>query len=70
MTTASKNLSDSPAQEPTIDMVEFGVELVKRRAAYEARFRHACELPRNSGLRRTESKRALLKAIEEAGGKW
>ncbi|WP_276204611.1 uL15m family ribosomal protein [Sphingomonas panacis] len=28
------------------------------------------ELPRNSGLRRTASKRALLKAIEEAGGKW
>lgn len=28
------------------------------------------ELPRNSGKRRTASKRALLKAIEEAGGKW
>ena len=28
------------------------------------------ELPRNSGNRRTESKRVLLKAIEEAGGKW
>lgn len=28
------------------------------------------ELPRNSGLRRTASKRALLKAIEEAGGRW
>ncbi|SFG11950.1 hypothetical protein SAMN05518801_107229 [Novosphingobium sp. CF614] len=28
------------------------------------------ELPRNSGQNRTESKRALLKAIEEAGGKW
>ena len=28
------------------------------------------ELPRNAGNRRTESKRALLKAIEEAGGKW
>ena len=28
------------------------------------------DLPRNSGNRRTESKRALLKAIEEAGGKW
>ena len=25
---------------------------------------------RNSGKRRTESKRALLKAIEDAGGKW
>ncbi|MDF0489897.1 hypothetical protein PX554_17315 [Sphingomonas sp. H39-1-10] len=28
------------------------------------------ELPRNSGLRRTASKRTLLKAIEEAGGRW
>jgi hypothetical protein len=28
------------------------------------------ELPRNSGKRRTASKRALLKAIEEAGGRW
>lgn len=28
------------------------------------------ELPRNAGNRRTPSKRALLKAIEEAGGKW
>jgi hypothetical protein len=28
------------------------------------------ELPRNDGTRRTASKRALLKAIEDAGGKW
>jgi len=28
------------------------------------------ETPRNSGKRRTASKRALLKAIEEDGGKW
>ena len=28
------------------------------------------EIPRNSGNRRTPSKRALLKAIEDAGGKW
>ena len=26
--------------------------------------------PRNAGLNRTPSKRALLKAIEDAGGKW
>lgn len=26
--------------------------------------------PRNAGNRRTESKRALLKAIDELGGKW
>lgn len=28
------------------------------------------EAPRNSGARRTASKQALLKAIEEAGGRW
>ena len=28
------------------------------------------ELPRNSGERRTESKKALLRAIKDAGGQW
>ena len=28
------------------------------------------DLPRNPGTNRTLSKRALLKAIEDAGGKW
>jgi hypothetical protein len=28
------------------------------------------ELPRNSGKRRTASKKALLEAIRAAGGKW
>ena len=28
------------------------------------------EVPRNSGRSRTASKRALLKAVEDAGGKW
>lgn len=28
------------------------------------------EVPRNGGKRRTPSKRALLKAIEDAGWKW
>jgi hypothetical protein len=28
------------------------------------------ELPRNAGKNRTPSKRALLKAIKDAGGKW
>jgi hypothetical protein len=28
------------------------------------------DIPRNSGERRTESKKALLKAIRVAGGKW
>ncbi|MEM1132840.1 MAG: hypothetical protein AAGH53_07880 [Pseudomonadota bacterium] len=29
-----------------------------------------CELPRNSGKRRTASKKALLKAIEQTGARW
>lgn len=49
----------------TIDMAEFGRDLGRRREAAGNP-----DVPRNSGRRRTASKRALLKAIEEAGGKW
>ena len=50
--------------EPT-PLAEFVADIQRRRAA-------AADppIPRNSGIRRTESKRALLKAIEEAGGEW
>jgi hypothetical protein len=44
---------------------EFGRDLLRRREAAGNP-----TLPRNSGKRRTPSKRALLKAIEEAGGEW
>ena len=44
---------------------EFAARLAARRAETGI-----TELPRNSGTRRTESKKALLKAIEDAGGKW
>jgi hypothetical protein len=44
------------------EMVE---KLVRRRAELGEP-----EPPRNSGARRTPSKRALLRAIAEAGGKW
>jgi hypothetical protein len=43
----------------------FGVEVARRRAAVGEP-----QLPRNTGERRTPSKRALLKAIEDAGGRW
>lgn len=48
-----------------IPFEDFAAEMARR---YEAAGRP--ELPRNSGLRRTASKRALLKAIAEAGGAW
>lgn len=48
-----------------INMADFGRTLAARRAELGNP-----EMPRNSGARRTPSKRALLKAIEEAGGTW
>lgn len=43
----------------------FAAELAARRTALGNP-----ELPRNAGGRRSASKKALLKAIEAAGGKW
>ena len=44
-------------------------DLAQRIAARRAELGNP-ELPRNPGANRTPSKRALLKAIEEAGGRW
>lgn len=60
---ASNTSEDWPG--PRISHEEFAARLVARRAELDNP-----ELPRNSGKRRTAAKRALLKAIEEAGGKW
>jgi hypothetical protein len=48
-----------------VSFPEFAEALARRRAELGD-----IDIPRNSGKRRTASKRALLKAIEEAGGKW
>lgn len=48
-----------------VPLEEFAREVARRREAAGNP-----EMPRNSGSRRTASKRALLKAIEEAGGRW
>lgn len=61
---ASKTLK-ADTEAPVIDMAELGARLVARRAELGLP-----EMPRNAGTRRTASKRALLKAIEDAGGKW
>jgi hypothetical protein len=44
---------------------ELGSSIARRRAEIGE-----VEVPRNSGRRRTASKRALIREIEEAGGKW
>jgi hypothetical protein len=51
--------------EPVIEMAELGARVAKRLAALGK----AAPL-RNSGQRRTVSKKALLKAIKTAGGNW
>ena len=53
------------AEGPVIDMAELGARLVRRRAELGNP-----DMPRNAGTNRTPSKRALLKAIKEAGGEW
>jgi len=60
----------STAERRAVPLAEFAAEVDRRRADYEARYGVPCVLPHNRGKRRTASKRALLKAIEEAGGKW
>jgi hypothetical protein len=54
-----------PPQLKRIKMGDFAAGLARRREALGNP-----ELPRNSGKRRKAGKRALLKAIEDAGGKW
>jgi hypothetical protein len=61
---ASKT-SKTEGEDEVVDMAAFGLELRGRRKAAGR-----LEVPRNSGKRRTASKRALLKAIREAGGHW
>ena len=55
----------SKAKPKSIPFAEFSADIERRRAETGI-----TELPRNSGERRTESKKALLAAIEAAGGKW
>jgi hypothetical protein len=48
-----------------ITLEALGADIERRRAESGV-----ADLPRNSGERRTESKRALLTAIAATGGKW
>ncbi len=60
--------TDDPADWPEkrIDFVSFKDALATRRDALGAE----PEVPRNSGARRTPSKKALLAAIEKTGKRW
>ena len=53
------------AKPKAVPLADFVADIDRRRAETGI-----TELPRNSGKNRTESKKALLKAIEAAGGKW
>jgi hypothetical protein len=58
--------------ETVINMAELGARVAKRKAALGIvdPANPAQINGRNSGENRTESKRALLKAITDMGGKW
>jgi hypothetical protein len=59
-------VSRSSGTEPAAVSIElFAADVARRREALGN-----IELPRNSGNRRTTSKRALLQAIEDLGGRW
>lgn len=58
-----------PRREP-VTLTELGTRIARRAEALAGESGAAIMVPRNSGARRTPSKRALLKAIEDIGGKW
>jgi hypothetical protein len=59
----------SKAEEgEAISMADFGRDLLRRRAEYEAKY-GPVPAPRNDGARRTASKRALLAAVDAAAAK-
>ena len=66
----SKRFVDEQNWGEPIDMVEFGRELARRRAEIEAQTGGPILVPRNTGNRRTASKKALLKAIAATGKRW
>jgi len=69
MASRTSQTADPPA-DPDSDLRRVSHRtLAARIAARKAEIGNPA-LPRNSGKRRTASKKALLKAIEAAGGKW
>ena len=67
--TSSRKDSSAPDNGDTATLLsEFVADLARRRAAIAGSA--YLDPPRNSGQRRTASKRALLAAIAETGAKW
>lgn len=60
-------MASTTSNPEPITLEELGRKIARRRA--ELGITDA-DIPRNSGLRRTASKKALLKAIKDAGGNW
>lgn len=61
----AKDRTDWPGQR--VAFGAFAEKLARRRT--ELGIADA-DIPRNSGARRTDSKKALLKAIKDSGGDW
>lgn len=61
--TSKRSATDKPVP---VSLEDFGRDALRRRAALGTGF----TIPRNAGQNRTASKKALLKAIAAAGGKW
>jgi hypothetical protein len=57
--------SQTSDPERPVPLAIFAADIERRRQAASV-----TDVPRNAGDRRTESKRALLAAIEQAGGRW
>jgi hypothetical protein len=60
----------SKADNAAMTLAELGADIQRRRQAYVEKTGSEPYLPRNDGTRRTPSKRALLRAIKDAGGEW
>lgn len=58
-------LSQTSKPQKAIPLATLAADIERRRAETGV-----TDLPRNDGNRRTPSKRALLKAINDAGGEW
>ena len=65
--------SKTETDQPVIRMADLAAQIAARRAElnlpHHGHPEHVEGL-RNAGANRTESKRALLKAIKDAGGEW